>query len=118
MGLVEEYREKLGINGQDILEIYDRIAGRMKELCGQPLEEVENEIIGYAALLEDEILRQYGGKREISYEMGSVVISEVGRKVMKSSFNTLVDMFWIWKEEQRIGFYRKDLEYFIQRNSE
>lgn len=25
----------------------------MKELCGQPLEEVENEIIGYAALLEE-----------------------------------------------------------------
>lgn len=99
--LVEEYREKLGINGQGIVEIYELMAGRIRLLCGQPLEEVEKDLMGYSALLEDEILRQYGGIREMHDEFGTFTITNVGQGVFKRTFNMMVRIFGAWKYEKK-----------------
>lgn len=96
--LVKEYGQRLGIDGtQSILEVYDKIVEQVRELMGRPLEMVEDDLMGYAVLLEEEILRQYGGERKVNNEMNTVTIHQVGSGVSKKSFNTLTDMFWMWK---------------------
>lgn len=96
--LVKEYSQRLGIDGtQNILEVYDKIIEQVRELMGKPLAVVENDLVGYAALLEEEILRQYGGVRKENDELGTVIITQVGFKEPKRTFNTMTDMFWMWK---------------------
>ncbi len=116
--LVKEYGRKLGIDGhRNILEVYDKIIEQVKELMGKPLAAVENDLIGYAVLLEEEILRQYGGERKVNDEMGTVVISRVGFNEPKSSFNTLSEMFWMWKHNgESIQGQKKNMEYFYNKN--
>ena len=111
--LIEEYREKLGVDGQGIMEIYVLMEDRLRQLCRKPLEEVENELMGYTALLEEEILRQYGGIRKISDKYGTIIISKVGRGVYKRSFNMMVDMFWAYKSEKNIGVVGERLRSFV-----
>lgn len=96
--LVKEYSQRLGIDGtQNILEVYDKIVEQVRKLMGKPLAEVENDLVGYAALLEEEILRQYGGERKVNDELGTVSIRQVGSGISKKSFNLLTDMFCMWK---------------------
>lgn len=98
--LVEEYSKKLGIDGsQNIMETFDIILERVRERVGKPLEEVEKDLVGYAVLLEAEILRLYGGVREVNEEYGSVLITKVGKGVQNNFFNTLGTIFWVWEKE-------------------
>lgn len=95
--LIEEYGRKLGIDGsQNIIESFDMILEKIRERIGKPLEEVERDLIGYAVLLESEILRLYGGVRGVNEEFGSVVLSEVGKK--RDIINILTRIFWVWKD--------------------
>ena len=113
--LVEEYREKLGISGQGILEIYELMVPGLQQMREQPLEAVENELVGYAALLEEEILRQYGGLRKINDERGTIVIENVGGTVFKRTFNILVDVFWAWKKEGNIESLKRQYRSFVEK---
>lgn len=116
--LVKEYGEKLGIDGhQNILEVYDKIIEQVRKLLGKPLAVVENDLTGYAALLEEEILRQYGGERKVNNEMGTVTIRRVGFNEPKTSFNILVNIFSMWKQDGKgIQGKKKEMEYFYNKN--
>lgn len=116
--LVKEYSQRLGIDGtQNILEVYDKIIEQVRELIGKPLAEVENDLVGYAALLEEEILHQYGGVRKENNELGSVIITQVGFEEPKSTFNTMSDMFWAWKHDgANLQHDREELERFYYKN--
>ncbi len=112
--LVEEYREKLGISGQGILEIYELMVPGLQQMREQPLEAVENELVGYAALLEEEILSQYGGLREVHEDFGTITITNVGHTVSKRTFNMLVRIFLAWKKERKIELLGKELREFVE----
>lgn len=111
--LAEEYRKKLGIDGQGILEIYEIMAERIRQLCHQPLEEAEMDLMGFTALLEEEIIKQYGGIREINEKFESITISKVGRGVFKRTFNIMVRIFGAWKYERKIETLREELRCFV-----
>ena len=114
--LAEEYGERLGIDGsQDVLEAYDMVAERLRGLCGRPLEEVERDLIGLSALMEREVLRWYGGKREISEEYDTVMVVDSGA-LKTDSYNFMIHFFAIWKDKRRIESYREQLEWYYERN--
>lgn len=114
--LAEEYGRKLGIDGsQDMLEAYDMVAERLRGLCGRPLEEVERDLIGFSALMEREVLRWYGGEREISEEYDTVMIGNSGA-LKTDSYNFMTHLFAIWKDERRIESFRRQLEWYYDRN--
>lgn len=115
--LIEEYRKKLGIDGsQNIMETFDIILEKVKERIGKPLEEVERDLIGYAVLLESEMLRLYGGVRSVNEEYGSVMLSGVGKGVSYNCFNTLTDVFWVWENEKVMEDRRKEIRRLYEDN--
>ncbi|MCM1097613.1 MAG: hypothetical protein NC427_06060 [Ruminococcus flavefaciens] len=115
--LLEEYREKLGIDGsQNIMETFDIILEGVRERLGKPLEEVEKDLLGYAVLLEAEILRLYGGVREVSERYGSVMLSNVGKGLIGTSFNTMTTVFWVWKNENVMEDMRKEIRQLYEDN--
>lgn len=59
--LVTEYRGKLKTEDKDLSCVCEAIAEQVRVRIGRPIEEVEDDLVGYAALLASEILRQYGG---------------------------------------------------------
>ncbi len=114
--LAEEYGERLGIDGsQDVLEAYDMVAERLRGLCGRPLEEVERDLIGLSALMEREVLRWYGGEREISEEYDTVMVVDSGA-LKTDSYNFMTHLFAIWKSERHIEVFRKQLEHYYEWN--
>lgn len=111
--LAGEYREKLGINGQGILETYGLVAERIRLLCGRSLEEAEKDLMGYAALLEEEILRQYGGVRKKDDRYASVFITEVGRH--RKCFNMMADIFFAYKNTRAIEVVGNNLKLLAEK---
>ncbi|MBQ7954603.1 MAG: hypothetical protein IJ282_02525 [Lachnospiraceae bacterium] len=95
--LAEEGRNKLEISNQNVLEIWRIIMDNVRLLIGHPVEEVEDLLLGYAAFMEKEMLRQYGGRREINYDKENCRLCEVGKT--RSAFNFLAEMFWAWESE-------------------
>lgn len=116
--LALEYRGKLGTRGMDILEICEAIAEQVKMRWNKPLEEVEDDLVGYAALLESEILRQYGGIREVNEEMDAIVISKVGFGRFTDSFNVLTEIFWIWEGKDKLEIWWNLMKSFQERNQQ
>lgn len=116
--LALEYRGKLGTRGMDILEICEAIAEQVKTRWNKPLEEVEDDLVGYAALLESEILRQYGGIREVNEETDAIVISKVGFGRSTDSFNVLKRIFWIWEGKDKLEIWWNLMKSFQERNQQ
>ena len=114
--LVLEYHERLGTRGMDILGVCESIAEQVKMRWGKPLEEVEDDLVGYAALLESELLQQYGGIRKVDEKMDAIVISEVGFGRSRDSFNVLRDIFWIWEGKEKLEIWWNKMESFQERN--
>lgn len=114
--LALEYRGKLGTEGMDIVEICDAIAEQVKMRWNKSLEEVEDDLVGYAALLESEILRQYGGIRQVNEEKDAIVISKVGFGRSTDSINVLGRIFWIWKGKEKIEIWRNQMKSFQEKN--
>lgn len=113
--LTKENYKKLGIDGsQNIMETFDIILEKVRERIGKPVEEVEKDLIGYAVLLESEMLRLYGGVREVSEKYGTVVISHVGKD--SRCFNGLVTIFWVWEDEEAMEDRRWEIRHLYERN--
>ena len=110
--LAKEYKEKLGCAGDNVRDIFEIVYERILLLSGKPLEAVENELVAYAALLEEEILKQYGGVRKINYEAQSIMIRDVGKR--RKSHNILLMIFFLWENTKRIDVVRNNLEGLLQ----
>lgn len=110
--LAERYREELGTGGKDLAGICEAIGEQVRMRQGKPPEEVEDDLVGYAALLETELLRQYGGIREIHEELDSITISGTGYKRARNSFNLLGDIFWAWKTDGAVDSWKEEMRAF------
>lgn len=109
--LLEEYRAKLGITGQNIFEVLEIILKQIEGLYGEPLEMVENDLVGYAVVWEEEVLRQYSGSRDLDYLRCACLIENIGKE--KYIMNCLMDMFWIWKDPERAEYYKQKIESYF-----
>lgn len=113
--LAPEYHEKLEIEGLNIAEICRVIAEQIKMRQGRPLEQVENDLVGYAALLESEVLRQHGGIREVYEEKDAIVIGKLGFGRWRDSMNALGEIFRVWKGLEKPEQWLKGKEDFLER---
>ncbi len=104
-------REEMAIKGESVQQILGLVMEKIKELSRKPLEEVEFELVSYAAFLEDIVLEHYGGIRKVNYEQESIMISGVGK--YKKSCNLLVDVFWMWEDNNRMDTLRREWDKFV-----
>jgi len=114
--LAKTYRKKCGIVDQDILTVAEILLDNVEKLIGKPLNEVENDLIGMAVVFEEELIKQYGGKRSLNLEYSTSVINGVGK--INRSFGVLVDFFKAWKSHDMLDFKRKQYEtwYDMEKN--
>lgn len=73
--------------------------------------------MGYAALLESELLRQYGGIRRVYRKKEEIVLIELGFGIDKSHMNILQDIFNLWKEREKFEpQWKKKMAAFQEKN--
>lgn len=112
--IAEEYSQKYVTDNKDILEILDVIMYQISRMFEEPLQDVENDLLGFAAIMYYEVQKQYGGKLEVDEELENIMLVDVGKN--KTSYSFLLDIFGMWKNREWFNQYRENFVWWY--NSE
>lgn len=105
--LVKKYSEQLAFRDESIIEKWEVIADKIIALSESPVEEVEEQLLGYVAVMETEMIQMYGGRRGIDTEAETCYVL-VGKK--EKVFNFLTRFFSLWKNRTIYEDKRKEIE--------
>ena len=105
--LEQKYRKELCPEECDILELWGKIATWVEKVRMNPLEKIEERLVGYVTVLETEMIKRYGGQRENNPNAESCFIC-AGKN--NRLFNFLADFFWLWKHEDTNSMLKREME--------
>lgn len=104
--LNKEYREKFGLEEtESSRKLMQKISDIILETKEQQLSEVEEMLVGLAAVYGDQIIRKQGGEYTWNEDYHTCIIREMQGG---SSASPLVDVIWYW------GNKEEDMDYFLQ----
>ncbi len=96
--LAEEYSERYVKEDMSILDIMEVIMHHISQMFDKELGEVENDLLGYAAILYSQVEKRYGGDIRVDENQESIMLVKTGKQ--RRSFNYCVDMFAVWKNPE------------------
>ena len=105
--LEQKYRKELCPEECDILELWEKVAAWVENVRKDPLEEIEERLVGYVTVLETEMIKRYGGKRENDSDREACVIY-AGKN--HQLFNFLSNFFWLWQHEDMNNREKREME--------
>ena len=105
--LEQKYRKELCPEECDILELWEKVAAWVENVRKDPLEEIAERLVGYVTVLETEMIKRYGGKRENDSDREACVIY-AGKN--HQLFNFLSNFFWLWQHEDMNNREKREME--------
>ena len=80
--MAEEYSQKYATQDKDMLEIFEIMMHEISGMSEKRIEEVEDELLGFAALMYSETLKRYGGIKTVYEEYENIMLTKVGKTKM------------------------------------
>lgn len=109
--LALEYLQKYDLEDKTADITFRTVINQIRLLSEKELEEVESILVGLAAMLEESVIKQFGGNKEIYEQNNAVIVTEIGR--YKQIYNFLLMTFHIWKNPMYVEEYERDfLEWY------
>lgn len=113
--LVNKYTEELAFRDESIVEKWEFIVKKIVAMAGKPIEQVEEILLGYVAVMETEMLKEYGGVRKNNMRAYTCYVLMDNGEVV---FNFLAEFFFIWKNGGEYESDKRELvEFVLKKNS-
>lgn len=106
--LEQKYSKELHPEKCNIVELWEKIAAGVEEARKHPLEEIEERLVGYVAVMETEIIKRYGGERGNNPDAESCFICNVGKS--RDTINFMGRFFLLWKNEDVRDWEKREIE--------
>lgn len=108
--LNEEYRKKYGLEETDTTKLIQKISDIILENKDKQFKEVEELLIGLAAVYANQLISRCGGEWEWRDDFGSCMVVHIHKD---QGENPLLTVFWYWKEGEEdfdcfLGNFKKN----------
>lgn len=108
--------EELAADRKDDLEIAYSLMAKVASMHGQPIEEVEEELVLYASVIEYIIMKLDNIRKKINYDYENIVLSKYDKNgYVCHSMNVLLEIFGAWERPELLEGRQRCIKKFFEK---